>query len=86
MRKSLIRPTKAEDAVINTAAQSDQDNLPLTQEELQQFKRTPGRPAGSSKELISLRLDREALKVFRSTGAGWQTRINDVLKEWAKHH
>jgi uncharacterized protein (DUF4415 family) len=86
MRKTLIRPTDAEDAAINAAALSDPDNQPLTAEQLAQFKRKPGRPAGSSKELVSLRLDAEVLDTFRSTGAGWQTRINEVLKDWAKHH
>lgn len=86
MRKTLIRPTDAEDAAINAAALSDPDNQPLTAEQLAQFKRKPGRPAGSSKELVSLRLDAEVLETFRSTGSGWQTRINEVLKDWAKHH
>jgi len=86
MRKTLIRPTDAENAAINAAARGDADNLPLTGNELQQFKRRPGRPAGSSKEQITLRLDAEVLDSFRSTGDGWQTRINNVLKEWARHH
>ena len=86
MRKTLIRPTDTEDAVINAAARSDSDNPPLTNNELQQFKRGRGRPAGSSKELVSLRLDSMVLDSFRSTGSGWQTRINEVLKEWVQHH
>lgn len=86
MRKTLIRPTDAEDAAITAAAQSDPDNLPLTGNELEQFKRRPGRPMGSSKELVSLRLDSEVLEAFRSGGAGWQTRINEALKDWVRHH
>ena len=86
MRKTLIRPTDAEDAVITAAALNDPDNQPLTAEQLAQFKRKPGRPAGSNKELVSLRLDSEVLDTFRATGAGWQTRINEVLKDWTKHH
>ncbi len=86
MRNTLIRPSDAEDVAINAAAKSDSDNQPLTAEQLVQFKRRPGRPLGSGKELVSLRLDLEVLESFRATGAGWQTRINDVLKDWAKHH
>ena len=86
MRKTLIRPTDAEDAAINAAALSDQENQPLSADQLAQFKRKPGRPAGSSKEQVTLRLDAEVLETFRATGSGWQTRINDVLKDWAKHH
>jgi uncharacterized protein (DUF4415 family) len=44
-----------------------------------------GRPLGSgSRELISLRLDKDVLAVFRATGPGWQSRINDTLKRSAK--
>ena len=44
-----------------------------------------GRPLGSgSRELVSLRLDKDALAVFRATGPGWQGRINDTLKRSAK--
>ncbi|MFN0192672.1 MAG: BrnA antitoxin family protein [Aestuariivirga sp.] len=44
-----------------------------------------GRPKGSgTKELVSLRLDKEALAAFRASGPGWQVRINDVVKRSAK--
>jgi hypothetical protein len=44
-----------------------------------------GRPLGSgSRELVSLRIDKDALAAFRATGPGWQGRINDVLKRSAK--
>lgn len=33
-----------------------------------------------TKELISLRLDREVLEALRATGLGWQTRANDTLR------
>jgi uncharacterized protein (DUF4415 family) len=36
-------------------------------------------PAQSSKRLVSLRLSPEVLAYFKSTGAGWQTRINETL-------
>jgi uncharacterized protein (DUF4415 family) len=42
-----------------------------------------GRPPGSSKNLVSLRLDKDVIDYFRSTGPGWQTRINDALKKAA---
>ena len=87
MSRKLIRPTDAEDAAITAAALADQDNPPLTDEELKQFRRGRGRPAGSGKkEQVTLRLDTEILERFRAMGNGWQTRINDALKDWAKHH
>jgi len=45
------------------------------------FIRRVGRPKGSgTKELVSLRLDRDILDFFREGGPGWQTRINDYLR------
>jgi len=80
-------PSPEEDAQITAAALSDPDNLPLTDAELQQFKRGRGRPSGSGKkEQVTLRLDTELLEQFKATGNGWQTRINDALRDWVKHH
>ena len=83
----LILPTPEEDAQITAAALTDPDNLPLTDAELKQFKRGRGRPLGSgTKEQVTLRLDTQILEQFRATGEGWQTRINDALMDWTKHH
>lgn len=87
MSRKLIRPTDQEDAAITAAAIADQDNPLLSDEELRQFKRGRGRPVGSgTKDQVTLRLDAEILEWFKATGNGWQTRINDALKDWAKHH
>jgi uncharacterized protein (DUF4415 family) len=42
-----------------------------------------GRPAGSSKNLVSLRLDKDVIDHFRAAGPGWQTRMNDALRKAA---
>ena len=87
MSKKLIRPTDIEEAQITAAALTDSDNPPLTENELQQFRRTRGRPQGSgNKEQVTLRLDVEILEQFRATGNGWQTRINDALRDWLRQH
>ncbi len=83
----LELPSPEEDAQITAAALTDPDNLPLTDEELQQFRRTRGRPQGSGKkEQVTLRIDTEILEQFKATGNGWQTRINDALRDWIKRH
>jgi len=85
--KKILLNTPEEDAQITAAAMTDPDNLPLTDAELGQFKRGRGRPLGSgTKEQVTLRLDTQILEQFRATGDGWQTRINDVLRNWAKRH
>ena len=42
-----------------------------------------GRPAGSSKRLVSLRLDKAVLEAFRAGGPGWQSRMNQALRKAA---
>jgi uncharacterized protein (DUF4415 family) len=34
-----------------------------------------------TKQQVTLRLDRDVVNRFRSTGPGWQSRINDALKK-----
>jgi len=38
-------------------------------------------PKEDSKKLVSLRLDPDVLEHFRASGPGWQTRVNDILRE-----
>ncbi len=69
----------------------DEDDRPATEEELhagiEAARRGRGRPAGSGiKEQVAIRIDRDVLAAFRSGGAGWQTRMNDALRDWLKDH
>ena len=51
------------------------------------LKPTRGRPAlEHPKEHINIRLDADVIGAFKGSGAGWQTRINNVLREWLKSH
>jgi uncharacterized protein (DUF4415 family) len=102
LTKPQIRElTPQEDAAIKAAALTDPDNPPLTAGQLAQFRparevlpervlaaarRSPGRPAGSNKESTTVRFDRDILDAFRANGPGWQTRMNDALREWLKAH
>jgi uncharacterized protein (DUF4415 family) len=41
-----------------------------------------GRPkSDNTKKLVSLRLDQDVIDRFRATGPGWQSRINETLRE-----
>lgn len=46
-----------------------------------------GRPmAANPKEHVNIRLDADVVGAFKGSGAGWQTRINNALREWLKAH
>lgn len=42
-----------------------------------------GRPPGSAKRLVSLRLDQAVIDHFRAGGPGWQSRLNEALRRVA---
>ena len=44
-------------------------------------RRTRGPQRLPTKQQVTLRLDREVLDRFRAGGAGWQSRINEVLRK-----
>jgi len=43
-----------------------------------------GRPRGSNKAQVSLRLDKDVIARFKSGGPGWQSRMNDALRKAAE--
>ena len=48
-----------------------------------------GRPVGSTKAQpkvqTTIRFDADVLAALKATGQGWQTRVNDAMREWVKH-
>lgn len=73
----------------------------LTAEELEKFRPATealppslikklgvrGRPKSAvTKERITIRLSREVVETFRATGEGWQTRMDEALREYVKEH
>jgi uncharacterized protein (DUF4415 family) len=46
-----------------------------------------GRPPSLAvKEHINIRIDTDVLNAFKKGGTGWQTRVNNALREWLKSH
>jgi uncharacterized protein (DUF4415 family) len=81
MRGRLVRPTRSDDAAIARGIAADPDSAPDLSKPVAGVVRRPGRPPkADSKISVTLRLDRDVIERFRTTGAGWQTRINAALK------
>ena len=67
-----------------------EDDKPLTPKEMAEgllaYKKR-GRPFSvTTKKQIAIRLDPEVLEAFQKEGPGWQTRINNALKDWLQQH
>jgi len=76
-------PTMAEDKAITAAARSDPDAQPLTPTQLKAMvplRALRGRPKSENKKLlVSVRYSPEVIEFFKSTGDGWQSRMDGVL-------
>ena len=78
-RKILLN-TPQEDAAITAAAMSDPDAQPLTDAQLKAM-RPMGRPRiANPKAPLTMRVDADVLQALRSSGQGWQTRVNELLR------
>lgn len=47
---------------------------------VERWRRTRGKQETPTKERVSIRLDSDITEHFRSSGPGWQTRLNDTLR------
>ncbi|MBT0569489.1 BrnA antitoxin family protein [Curvibacter sp. CHRR-16] len=89
-RPAVVMPTVAEDRAITAAAKADPDAQPLTPKQLQAMvplKTVRGRPKSASKKLlVSVRYSPEVVAYFKSTGEGWQSRMDGVLQQYVAEH
>lgn len=89
-RPTVAMPTVAEDKAITAAAKADPDAQPLTPRQLQAMvplKAVRGRPKSENKKLLlSVRYSPEVVAYFKSTGEGWQSRMDGVLQQYVARH
>ena len=89
-RATVRMPTAAEDKAITVAAKSDPDAQPLTATQLKAMvplRSLRGRPKSENKKLlVSVRYSPEVVAYFKSTGDGWQSRMDGVLRQYVARH
>jgi uncharacterized protein (DUF4415 family) len=85
--RKLIRNTPEEEAAIARGIASDPDTFVPTDEEFAQMKRRGGRPKlANPKVAVTVRYDADIVEQFKAGGDGWQTRMNNALREWLTTH
>ncbi|MDQ2137872.1 BrnA antitoxin family protein [Alcaligenaceae bacterium C4P045] len=85
-RKALIVPTAQEDAAINAGIAADPDTYELSDDEIKTLRRM-GRPRSDRPKIsVTVRYDQDVIEAFKSSGEGWQTRMNAALKDWLRTH
>ncbi|WP_076792634.1 BrnA antitoxin family protein [Chlorobium sp. KB01] len=89
-RSTILMPTAEEDKAITAAAKSDPDAQPLTPKQLKAMvpiRALRGRPRSEKKKLlVSVRYSPEVIAWFKSTGEGWQSRMDGVLRKYVTRH
>ncbi len=89
-RPAIVMHTEEEDKRITAAAKSDPDAQPLTPEQLKSMVpllTLRGRPKSENKKLlVSIRYSPEVVAYFKSTGEGWQSRMDGVLRDYVARH
>lgn len=87
-RPAVVMPSVAEDKLITAAAKADPDAQPLTAKQLNAMvplKSLRGRPKSENKKLlVSVRYSPEVVAYFKSTGEGWQSRMDGVLQQYVE--
>ena len=82
MKFGFIIPTPEEDAAINAGIAADPDTVELTDAEMAQLRPMRGRPPlARPKAALTMRVDADVLDALKASGPGWQTRINDLLRD-----
>jgi uncharacterized protein (DUF4415 family) len=83
-------PSVEEDKAITAAAKSDPDAQPLSPSQLKAMvpmKALRGRPKSENKKLlVSVRYSPEVVNYFKSTGEGWQSLMDSVLRRYVSRH
>jgi uncharacterized protein (DUF4415 family) len=89
-RPVVVMPTAKEDKAITAAAKSDPDAQPLTPKQLKAMipmRALRGRPKSERKKLlVSVRYSPDVVAYFKSTGEGWQSRMDSVLRQYVVRH
>ena len=85
-RTEIVLPTPEEDTALIAAAKADPDAQPLSANQLKAMvpmRSLRGRPKSANKKLlVSIRYSPEVVAYFKSTGEGWQARMDSVLRQY----
>lgn len=89
-RPRVRMPSVNEDKDITAAARNDRDALPLTPRQLKAMvplRSLRGRPKSANRKLlVSVRYSPEVVAYFKSTGEGWQSLMDRVLRKYVARH
>jgi uncharacterized protein (DUF4415 family) len=77
-------PTPAEECARSNAVVVHSGGIPAIRAALAARRRGPQKRP--TKVPTTIRFDPDVLAALKTTGKGWQTRVNDAMREWLKEH
>ncbi|MEO5376685.1 MAG: BrnA antitoxin family protein [Magnetococcus sp. DMHC-6] len=85
--RKIYLPTIEEDNAINIGIISDPDTMEVSDADFNKLKPIHGRSTGNGTKIsTTVRFDADIIAAFRSSGKGWQTRMNNALRDWLQSH
>ena len=82
LKTGTIVPTPEEDAAIDAGIAADPGTVELTDADMERLRPLRGRPPlARPKAALTMRVDADVLDALKARGPGWQTRINDLLRD-----
>ena len=93
--REIIIPTDEEEADIQRGIAIDPDAPEWTDDDwacarpalevvphvVEEYRRTRGKQKAPTKVFVGIRLDADIVAHFRESGKGWQTRLNEALRQ-----
>lgn len=84
IQRQIAEDPDDEDITIEQMAQAKpfREAFPELAASIDRVKASRGRPAlAVTKQSVTIRLDPDVIAKFKATGKGWQSRVNEVLKQ-----
>jgi uncharacterized protein (DUF4415 family) len=82
LKPGTLVPTAEQDAAIAAGIALDPDTHEVGRAEVARMRPLRGRPPlAQPKVAVTMRLDADVLGALRASGPGWQTRVNELLKQ-----
>jgi uncharacterized protein (DUF4415 family) len=82
LKSGTIVPGPGEDAEIAAGIALDPDTHEVSAAEVARMRPLRGRPRLTRpKQSVTMRIDADLLEALKATGPGWQTRVNELLKQ-----
>ena len=82
LKTGTIIRTPEEDAAIVAGIAADPGTVELTDADMARLRPLRGRPPlARPTAALTMRVDADVLDALKASGPGWQTRINDLLRD-----